>query len=903
MGHCTARSGQGIKLHAVRFQTVGFQTVLLCLAAAALVSWSSVGCSATKTKTPAPPKSGSPTNDLNAGQPAGTPTTPPSQPASPGAGGNPAADRLIEQVQLDGKTKAQEAQYFLSLGNRWYNENDYRRAEEFFEKALQLDPSLQEARRKKVDCMMFQGKRDGEIKTVIEQFAAEREVATQQRLEDTRRLIALGKQHLANDNVQAALDNFVRARNNLLWFEYGTDITALKHEAESLFDAANQQKLVLEKRIEQEKSLAAKGEAERRTAEAENARLDRIASLLRRARDSRERKEYRSVVELTEKVLELDPENEKARKLRAEGLELSEARRRTDASTEDEEQTRRTTQELRESAVPISDPFKFTNNEDEWRVNVKQRAAELSNVALEEDFEIQKIRKALIEFSPSFQFDGEPLGQVVEFLRTITDLNITIDPEIDENEVKVRLKLDGVRLEQALDLIMKNTELAYTFKENTLFITKPENAHGDTVFHIYSVADILNRIRDFPGPQIRVQSNDEADSGSSPFGFNESDEDEAEPLTGDGLKDLIVKSTGGEEVWTAAKSDIVPSSGQLLITATRELHEAVRSFLDNLRKNSDLFIIVEARFIDLLDDFLEDIGVDSRNLGQPPGVGFGTAYGNGLINSSATGGRDYGFGTRGNPTNPSLVGGLDRTAGRVQHILDGFVGAAQGTRLDSALKGLTLQVTWLDPFQLNAILRASQETRTARTITAPRITASNGQRVHVSVITQRSYVQDYELVSGGTGLVVQEVADPVIATFQDGVILDVRPVISADRKYITLDVRPTLATLVNGQINSVTVSLGSLLQAATLVQIDLPEISLQQAFTSVTVPDGGTVLLGGFRSMNERKYESFIPFVGRLPIIKNVFRRKVFLSEKRSLYILLTAKVVDLREEERRLFN
>ena len=82
--------------------------------------------------------------------------------------------------------------------------------------------------------------------------------------------------------------------------------------------------------------------------------------------------------------------------------------------------------------------------------------------------------------------------------------------------------------------------------------------------------------------------------------------------------------------------------------------------------------------------------------------------------------------------------------------------------------------------------------------------------------------------------------------------------------------------------------LGSLTQAATLVEIDLPEISLQQAFTSVTVPDGGTVLLGGFRSLDERKYESFVPIIGRLPLIKNIFRRKAYLNEKRSLYILLS---------------
>lgn len=46
-------------------------------------------------------------------------------------------------------------------------------------------------------------------------------------------------------------------------------------------------------------------------------------------------------------------------------------------------------------------------------------------------------------------------------------------------------------------------------------------------------------------------------------------------------------------------------------------------------------------------------------------------------------------------------------------------------------------------------------------------------RANFSSLTQRAYIKDYELVSGGTGLVVQEVADPVVDTFVEGVVLDI----------------------------------------------------------------------------------------------------------------------------------
>ena len=47
-------------------------------------------------------------------------------------------------------------------------------------------------------------------------------------------------------------------------------------------------------------------------------------------------------------------------------------------------------------------------------------------------------------------------------------------------------------------------------------------------------------------------------------------------------------------------------------------------------------------------------------------------------------------------------------------------------------------------------------------------------RVHVSIETQRAYIEDFELVSGGTGLTAAEVADPKVGTLTEGVQLDTK---------------------------------------------------------------------------------------------------------------------------------
>lgn len=816
-----------------------------------------------------------------------------------------AASRLVDEVKREADVRRRTARHYLEQGNRFFNDADYSRAERMYRQALDNDPTLEEARRRLQDSLMALGRRDGEIRSVLQELGAEIKVGQQQQLAEAKRLIQQGKDALADGDVDLALRQLGRARERFTWFDFGQDVTALSEEAQQLYDQARDQKIQSEadlRRSLEEESIA---QAETETARQRSRTEQRKLRVMERAADAMMRRDYSQAVQLYEQVLELEPTHKVATRQYRRARDLQMAYRYVTYLERNSEESRKVWEELSESAIPWDNPFRFPEDEKYWRNEVQRRQQDLQTLDLGESFEVRQIKNTLESSRISFDFSAETnLGDAIAFLRDYTGLNITVDPEIDTVETPVKLRLSEVRLREALELLLANTGLAYTFQENTLYITEPGKAFGNRIFDIYNVTDILNKIRNFPGPSIRVKSNDEVDEsgGSSPFGgFDDSDADEDSQLDPDTLVELIKESTGGEDAWDNSNSEIEPHKGNLLVNSTRELHLAVKDFLDNLRKGSDLFVIVEARFIDITDDFLEDIGVDTRNLGLPTGQGFGTPYGS--LNSNRSGGFDQGFQNLGNPTNPSLIMGQDRVAGRIQHILDGFVGAASGSRLTSALRGLTLQATWLDPFQINAILRASQEERESRIITAPRVTASNGQRVYVSVITQRAYVQDYELVSGGTGLVVQEVADPVVGTFQDGVILDVQPVISADRKYITLDVRPTIASLINGIISTVQISLGSITQAAQLVEIDLPEISLQQAFTSVTVPDGGTVLLGGFRSLNERKYESYIPIVGKIPLLKNIFRRKAYLRERRSLYILITATVVDLREEERRLFN
>src|SRR5262249_61013252 len=130
----------------------------------------------------------------------------------------------------------------------------------------------------------------------------------------------------------------------------------------------------------------------------------------------------------------------------------------------------------------------------------------------------------------------------------------------------------------------------------------------------------------------------------------------------------------------------------------------------------------------------------------------------------------------------------------------------------------------------------------ATLLTAPRSSAYNTQEASIHFVNQIAYVHDFEVEVAQTAFI----ADPVIGIIQDGLVLDVRPTISNDRKYVNLELKPTVAHLVQ-PIPTFTTNLGGLTQAVT---IQLPQLDVSRAATTVMVPDGGTVMIGGLKNVS-----------------------------------------------------
>ena len=65
----------------------------------------------------------------------------------------------------------------------------------------------------------------------------------------------------------------------------------------------------------------------------------------------------------------------------------------------------------------------------------------------------------------------------------------------------------------------------------------------------------------------------------------------------------------------------------------------------------------------------------------------------------------------------------------------------------------------------------------------------------------------------------------------------------------------------------------------------------------MTIPDGGSFVIGGLRQMTETQVDSGIPIISDLPLIGALFTRKGKSVVRQDIIIVVSARIIDLEEE------
>jgi general secretion pathway protein D len=215
--------------------------------------------------------------------------------------------------------------------------------------------------------------------------------------------------------------------------------------------------------------------------------------------------------------------------------------------------------------------------------------------------------------------------------------------------------------------------------------------------------------------------------------------------------------------------------------------------------------------------------------------------------------------------------------------------------------GLSLQYLLVDDVSVSAILRMVEKADRGHVLNAPKLTLFNTQRGNTLISNQMAYIRDFNVQIGGA----QVVPDPEIAVVNDGISMDVRPIVSPDRRFVTLELRPTVAVLTPPPpaIATIETVIGGTAAGAPpgrVIQIETPEIEVQRLRTTVVVPDRGTMIVGGLTVFFDVDTKSEVPLWRNIPILGTLGSEKILGRDRNQLLIIVRAEIVipDEREEE-----
>ena len=166
---------------------------------------------------------------------------------------------------------------------------------------------------------------------------------------------------------------------------------------------------------------------------------------------------------------------------------------------------------------------------------------------------------------------------------------------------------------------------------------------------------------------------------------------------------------------------------------------------------------------------------------------------------------------------------------------------ALGERLKNTLGKSGAATVWqLSDADVQAVLKTSQASAQTTLVTAPRVTLFNGQRAFVNVATQTAYVSGFTIFKKDGGETRYE---PKISIVDSGILLDVRATASADRRQAVLTLKPKLSRL-EGLRPEPYMGMKDL-------HVQVPEVVVHELQTTLSIPDRGTALIGGFaQSLN-----------------------------------------------------
>jgi Flp pilus assembly secretin CpaC len=369
--------------------------------------------------------------------------------------------------------------------------------------------------------------------------------------------------------------------------------------------------------------------------------------------------------------------------------------------------------------------------------------------------------------------------------------------------------------------------------------------------HVYPVADLIVPVEDATGAEPVTQTGVLCSGPCGSSGCTSTRSAAARTLEDRLIK--LIRDTVAPATWQEqggpGKIEYYPIGMSLIVHQTPAVQKQIAALLTQLRRTQDMNVAVELRLISVPDGLLEKFVPTAKQENGVPIPSAGTC-------------------------------------------------PPECKQINAGHKGT---LAFLNNVQLFCFLEAVQGDRRTNIMQAPKLTVANGQCATVNVTDQQYYVTHVNVCQAGG----QVVFCPVNEAFPIGLKLTVQPAVSADRHYVRLGVKADVTNLESAQVPLFPVTYVARnpedknpTEQRVTQYVQQPRLSSAAVAATVSVPDGGTVLLGGLKRVQEGRVEYGPPGLSKIPYIDRLFKNVGYGHETQQLLVLVTPRIIVNEEEE-----
>lgn len=286
---------------------------------------------------------------------------------------------------------------------------------------------------------------------------------------------------------------------------------------------------------------------------------------------------------------------------------------------------------------------------------------------------------------------------------------------------------------------------------------------------------------------------------------------------------------------SSAENEVVvvedKTTNSLLIAANKTRYEEVLELVRQLDRRQDQ-VLIETALIELSGTDFRDLGVE---------LAFADVMGDGAFGATSFGLSDF---------------------------QDSDDDGIPDLRVPSVTDGITAGILSGDDVNLPFLLAAVKRTDGSNVLNVPSVLVNNNGTAQVQTLDERPF--ETQNIQGATGT-----TDRSFGGYQEaGITMTISPSISASR-YLRLDITLEVSTFRGaGTSTSPPPRVTRLLQ------------------TSVNVPDGDTMVIGGIITDDATDTRTSFPFLGDLPLLGWLFRRETNNNARTTLYFFVTPHIM-----------